>query len=168
GEENEELLAAAEAVWRVSEMARSVLEGELERRDEALDAAAKVARESREELSDQMREVARLKVALRGQEEEAEKWKEEAEKAITKEKDGRRALQSAKVAAAEALRRSEREGKTLRAEADALTEKVTALRARLAGVHARRQAECELAAKRTEKMDNTVTYLETALDQRFQ
>lgn len=52
-----------------------------------------------------MREVARLKVALRGQEEEAEKWKEEAEKAITKEKDRRRALQSAKVAAAEALRR---------------------------------------------------------------
>lgn len=55
GEENEELLAAAEAVWRVSEMARNVLEGELERRENALDAAAKAAKESKEELSDQVR-----------------------------------------------------------------------------------------------------------------
>lgn len=52
-----------------------------------------------------MQEVARLKVALRSQEEAAEKWKEEAEKAIAKEKDGRRALQSAKVVAADAMRR---------------------------------------------------------------
>lgn len=53
-EENEELLAAAEEVWRVSEMARNALQGELERKDEALSAAAKTARESKEELSKQV------------------------------------------------------------------------------------------------------------------
>lgn len=54
GEENEELLAAAEEVWRVSEMARNVLQGELERKDEALSAATKTARESKEALSKQV------------------------------------------------------------------------------------------------------------------
>lgn len=54
GEENEELLAAAEEVWRVSEMARNALQGELERKDEALSAAAKTARESKEALSKQV------------------------------------------------------------------------------------------------------------------
>lgn len=52
-----------------------------------------------------MKEVARLKVALRSKEEDAEKWKGEAEKSMSKEKDSRRALESAKVAAADALRR---------------------------------------------------------------
>lgn len=52
-----------------------------------------------------MQEVARLKVALRSREEEAEKSKREAEKSISKEKDSRRALESAKVAAADAMRR---------------------------------------------------------------
>lgn len=52
--ENEELLAAAEAVWRISELARSALEEELDRREDALAAAAKAARESKEELSEQV------------------------------------------------------------------------------------------------------------------
>lgn len=52
-----------------------------------------------------MQEVARLKVALRSREEEVEKWKGEAEKSISKEKDARRALESAKIAATDALRR---------------------------------------------------------------
>lgn len=49
--------------------------------------------------------MARLKVALCNKEEEAEKWKGEAEKSMSKAKDSRRALESAKVAAADALRR---------------------------------------------------------------
>lgn len=49
--------------------------------------------------------MARLKVALRRKEEEAEKWKGEAEKSISKEKDTRRALENARVAASDALRR---------------------------------------------------------------
>lgn len=52
---NDELLAAAEAVWRVSELARGALEEELDRREDALAAAAKAARESKEALSDQVR-----------------------------------------------------------------------------------------------------------------
>lgn len=52
-----------------------------------------------------MQEVARLKVALCNREKEAEKWKGEAEKSLSKEKDSRRALESAKVAAADNLRR---------------------------------------------------------------
>eukprot|EP00903_Cladosiphon_okamuranus_P021820 g20064.t1 len=163
-EENKELLAAAEAVWRVSELARSALEEELDRREDALAAAARAARESKEALSEQMQEVARLKVALRSKEEEAEKWKGEAEKSSSKEKDSRRAMESTKVAAADALRRSEREGKALRTEADSLKDKVAALRTRLAGLQARRQAECELAAKKSEQMRNTANSLENALD----
>ncbi|CBJ29571.1 hypothetical protein Esi_0153_0028 [Ectocarpus siliculosus] len=82
-EENEELLAAAEEVWRVSEMARNALQGELERKDEALSAATKTARESKEALSKQ--------------EKETEKWQADAERSIAKEKDTRRAMESAKV-----------------------------------------------------------------------
>ena len=52
-----------------------------------------------------MQEVARLRVALRSKEEEVEKWKGEADKSISKEKDSRRALESARVAASDALRR---------------------------------------------------------------
>lgn len=54
GEENEELLAAAEAVWRVSELARGALEEELDKREDALAAAARASRESREALSEQV------------------------------------------------------------------------------------------------------------------
>lgn len=46
--------------------------------------------------------------------------------------------------------RSERESKALKTEAEGLKDKVAALRARLGGLQARRQAECELAAKKTE------------------
>eukprot|EP00752_Nemacystus_decipiens_P007899 g7058.t1 len=164
GGENEELLAAAEAVWRMSELSRSALEEELDRREDAMAAASKAARESKEALSEQVQEVARLKVALRRKEEEAEKWKGEAERSISKEKDSRRTLESARVAASDALRRSEREGKALKTEADELKGKVAALRTRLAGVLARRQAECELAAKKAEQLENTISSLETALD----
>lgn len=48
GGKGEELLAAAEAVWRISEMAREVLEGELERRGEALAAAERANKEAGE------------------------------------------------------------------------------------------------------------------------
>lgn len=51
----EELLAATEAVWRISEMAREVLEAELERRGEALNSAKRAAREAREASSGQVR-----------------------------------------------------------------------------------------------------------------
>ncbi|CAB1097873.1 unnamed protein product [Ectocarpus sp. CCAP 1310/34] len=152
-EENEELLAAAEEVWRVSEMARNVLQGELERKDEALSAATKTARESKEALSKQRQEVARLNDAVRNQEKETEKWKADAERSIAKEKDTRRAMESAKVAAADVLRRSGRERKALMGEVHTLNEKITALRSRLGGVQTRRNAECELAAKKTEGDD---------------
>ncbi|CAM9341150.1 unnamed protein product, partial [Scytosiphon promiscuus] len=147
-EENEALLAAAEEVWRTSEMARDVLAGELERKDEALSTAAKSVKESKERLAYQAEETSKLKAALQTQEVETEKWKREAEKSTAKERDARRAMESAKVAAVDVLRRSEREGKTLRAEADSLKETVAALRTRLAGMQARRQAERELAAKK--------------------
>lgn len=51
--------------------------------------------------------------------------------------------------------RSESEGKALRTEADSLKDKVAALRTRLAGLHARRQAECELAAKKSEVLSSS-------------
>lgn len=54
GEANEQLIAAAEEVWRVSELARGALEEELENRDDALAAAANTARESKEALSKQV------------------------------------------------------------------------------------------------------------------
>lgn len=53
-ETSEELLAAAEAVWRVSEMARDVLERELDRRGEALAAAKRAANEANEAFSKQV------------------------------------------------------------------------------------------------------------------
>ncbi|CAM9334879.1 unnamed protein product, partial [Ectocarpus sp. 8 AP-2014] len=165
-EENEELLAAAEEVWRVSEMARNALQGELERKDEALSAATKTARESKEALSKQRQEVARLNDSLRNQEKETEKWKADAERSIAKEKDTRRAMESAKVAAADVFRRSDRERKALMGEVDTLNEKVSALRSRLGGVQTRRHAECELAAKKTEEMQSKIASLETALDRK--
>lgn len=48
--------------------------------------------------------------------------------------------------------RSERESKTLRAEVDSHKDKVAALRTQLAGMQARRQAERELAAKKTREV----------------
>lgn len=50
----EELLAATEAVWRIAEMAREVLEGELDRRGEALATARRVAKEAGEACSKQV------------------------------------------------------------------------------------------------------------------
>lgn len=58
GEEDEELLAAAEAVWRISELARSALEEELDKRENALAAAARAAQESKEALSEQVGDAA--------------------------------------------------------------------------------------------------------------
>lgn len=55
GGKGEELLAAAEAVWRISEMAREVLEGELERRGAALAAAESANREAGEAACRQVR-----------------------------------------------------------------------------------------------------------------
>ncbi|CAM9390123.1 unnamed protein product [Ectocarpus sp. 12 AP-2014] len=165
-EENEKLLAAAEEVWRVSEMARNALQGELERKDEALSAATKTARESTEALSKQRQEVARLNDSLRNQEMETEKWKADAERFIAKEKDTRRVMEGAKVAAADVLRRSDRERKALMGEVDTLNEKISALRSRLGGVQTRRHAECELAAKKTEEMQSKIAFLETALDKK--
>lgn len=49
--------------------------------------------------------MARLNASLRSQEKETEKWKADAERSIAKEKDTRRAMESAKVAAANVLRR---------------------------------------------------------------
>lgn len=54
GKEKEELLAAAEAVWRVSEMARDVFEGELNRRGDALEAAKKAVAEADEAFSNRV------------------------------------------------------------------------------------------------------------------
>ncbi|CAM9490230.1 unnamed protein product, partial [Hapterophycus canaliculatus] len=104
-EENEALLTAAEEVWRISEMARDALEAELERKEEALSAAAKTATESKEHVAEQAQDITRLKAALQSQERETEKWKGDAEKSISKEKDARRAMESSKVAAADVLRR---------------------------------------------------------------
>lgn len=53
-EENEALLAAAEEVWRFSEKARDVLEGELERKQEALATTVKTAREFKERSAEQV------------------------------------------------------------------------------------------------------------------
>lgn len=53
----EELLAATEAVWRISEMARELLEGELDRRGEALASARKATREANEALFTQVNEL---------------------------------------------------------------------------------------------------------------
>ena len=53
----EELLAAAEVVWRISEMARKVLEGELERRGEALAAAERVNKEAVQKAYSQVSKV---------------------------------------------------------------------------------------------------------------
>lgn len=53
-EENEALLAAAEEVWRISEMARDALEVELERKEEAVSKVAETARESKERLAEQV------------------------------------------------------------------------------------------------------------------
>lgn len=49
--------------------------------------------------------MAWLNDSLRHQEKETEKWKADAERSIAKEKDTRRAMESAKVAAADVLRR---------------------------------------------------------------
>lgn len=50
----EELLAATEAVWRISEMAREVLEGEIDRRGEAVANAKKTTKEANEALFNQV------------------------------------------------------------------------------------------------------------------
>ncbi|CAM9601159.1 unnamed protein product, partial [Sphacelaria rigidula] len=50
---NQELLAAAEAVWRMAEMARELLEKELDRRGEALATARKAANDASDVCSKQ-------------------------------------------------------------------------------------------------------------------
>lgn len=62
----EELLAATEAVWRISEMAREVLEGELDRRGEALSAAKAAAKEAGEAISSQVKTKSFSLLLIRG------------------------------------------------------------------------------------------------------